>query len=128
MTNAANNTELNNVTAAAEGQEAAVAAATEVKASKAKAKGKQKKADTTAQAAAANNVTTAQVAGEAAAAKSAEPAAPSKKQIAGGLFTAMKAEGKARKDIMAAMKTATGMSDACASTYYQNFKSGAWAA
>lgn len=55
----------------------------------------------------------------------AAPKEPSKKERAVAIFKSMTAEGKARKDIIAAMKT-IGLTDAGAATYYQNIKSGAW--
>lgn len=57
----------------------------------------------------------------------AEAKEPSKKDRTIAMFKTMTAEGKVRKDIIAAMKTDLGLSAAGANTYYQNCKSGAWA-
>ncbi len=63
-----------------------------------------------------------------------EPKAPkapnvdSKKHKASVIFAAGRESGKARKDIIAQFESELGMSAACSNTYYQNFKSGAWAA
>lgn len=59
-----------------------------------------------------------------------EPAAAkaprvTKKSQTVAIFQSM--AGKARKEIIAEMKTQLGLSDAGANTYYQNCKSGAWA-
>lgn len=53
---------------------------------------------------------------------------PSKKEKAAAIFKEVyaTAEGK-RKDVIARFKSELGMSDAGASTYHQNFKSGNWA-
>ena len=42
------------------------------------------------------------------------------------IYREMTAEGKARKDIIARMRTELGLSIPGANTYYQNVKSGAW--
>ena len=42
------------------------------------------------------------------------------------IYREMTAEGKARKDIIARMRTELGLSAPGANTYYQNCKSGAW--
>lgn len=57
----------------------------------------------------------------------AEAKEPSKKERTIAMFKSMTAEGKVRKDIIAAMKADLGLSAAGANTYYQNCKSGAWA-
>ncbi len=57
-----------------------------------------------------------------------EPKAPSKKARTIELFTTMKAAGKTRAEIIAAMMSDLGLSQAGANTYYQNVKSGAWVA
>lgn len=51
----------------------------------------------------------------------------SKKSQTIAIFTEMTAAGKVRKEIIAKMQADLGLSDACANTYYQNCKSGAWA-
>jgi hypothetical protein len=50
---------------------------------------------------------------------------PSKKDRTIAIFKSM--AGSPRKDIIAALKTQLGLSDACCNTYYQNVKSGSWA-
>lgn len=50
----------------------------------------------------------------------------SKKASTLRIYRAMTAEGKARKDIIAKMRTELGLSIPGANTYYQNCKSGAW--
>ncbi len=57
-----------------------------------------------------------------------EPKAPSKKALTIALYDSMKAEGKTRAEIIAAMMAQLGLSQAGANTYYQNVKSGAWVA
>jgi hypothetical protein len=52
----------------------------------------------------------------------------SKKAIAGRVYLAGVAKGDRRKVIIADMMAAAGLSDNGAGTYYQNFKSGQWAA
>ena len=62
--------------------------------------------------------------------KAAEPEAPaavkepSKKDRTVALFNTM--SGKPRKEVIAALKTDIGLSQACANTYYQLCKSGKW--
>ena len=51
----------------------------------------------------------------------------SKKQIAASIYAALKPQGGTRKDIMAAFVKETGMSFACATTYYGNFHANIWA-
>ena len=54
------------------------------------------------------------------------PKAPSTKSKVLPLVTAAIAAGTARKDTLAKMQSEFGISAACANTYYQNVKSGAW--
>ena len=58
----------------------------------------------------------------------AAPAEKKESKKAGTLriYSAMTAEGKARKDIIAKMRTELGLSAPGANTYYQNAKSGLW--
>ena len=58
----------------------------------------------------------------------AAPAEKKESKKAGTLriYSAMTAEGKARKDIIAKMRTELGLSNPGANTYYQNCKSGMW--
>ena len=51
----------------------------------------------------------------------------SKKQIAASIYAALKPQGGTRKAIMAAFVEQTGMSFACATTYYGNFHANIWA-
>lgn len=59
-------------------------------------------------------------------AKEAKPVVESKKSKVIPLVTAAIAAGTARKDTLAKMQADLGISAACANTYYQNVKSGAW--
>ena len=52
--------------------------------------------------------------------------ATSKKQVAAALFVEMTKNGAKRVDIINAMVAKANMTFSGASTYYQNFKSGAW--
>ena len=59
-------------------------------------------------------------------AKEAKPVVESKKSKVIPMVTAAIAAGTARKDTLAKMQADLGISAACANTYYQNVKSGAW--
>lgn len=59
-------------------------------------------------------------------AKEVKEKAPSTKSKVLPLVSAAIAAGTARKDTLAKMQADFGISAACANTYYQNVKSGAW--
>ena len=54
------------------------------------------------------------------------PKGPSKKDIVGPVIKQGIADGVPRKDILTRLRNEYNLSDACANTYYQNFKSGTW--
>lgn len=56
-----------------------------------------------------------------------EPKLPSKRELCASVYSAMRAAGAARKDIIAKFIADHQLTMQAAATYYQNYKSGAWA-